>query len=76
MIFEATCAGKSKLLFCGELCGIIDEPMFLPDVEAVASAERTACWTAADNVTVRASKLTFTIPAFSDDVGAELAVCS
>ena len=45
------------------------------DVEVVVSAERMACCIAADNIVVRASKLTFTIPAFSDDVGAELVVC-
>jgi len=28
VILEANYAGKLKLPLCGELCGIIDEPMF------------------------------------------------
>ena len=30
MILEASCEGILKLRLCGELCGIIEEPMFLP----------------------------------------------
>ena len=35
MIFEANCVGKlERLGLCGELCEIIDEPMFLMSQEA------------------------------------------
>jgi len=30
---EAHCAGELNLQLCGELCRIIDEPMFLPSPE-------------------------------------------
>ena len=35
MNLEAHCAGELNLRLCEELCGIIDEPMFLPSPKEI-----------------------------------------
>jgi len=48
---EAHCAGELNLQLCGELCGIIDKPMFLPSPKEICIDDSLASYfTSSSNI--------------------------